>query len=285
MGAFMILISREIREPMTRAFGYLKQQRLEQALGEMSCALRLASQTRSSVQVQKEIERKIRDFLLELERNPRILRLVEGCVAEGGTIFPYRTGQEKTLAIVLEGIGRILQKQDVYVHAQDSLEKEFRRCETLLQTGKEYLEAGQNALALAFFMRILAEFPNDETLWQEPFQLLMEKGCVREAASFCAAVIEKHPKLSEVYTQIIKLFMDLQEYGRAEEIFLRFLRIFGDHPKTYVSMAKLYLEWEKWDAAQNALEKALQLDPHFDEAKTILQSISQKSLSQNMDAQ
>ncbi|MBQ7585335.1 MAG: hypothetical protein IJU40_03700 [Desulfovibrionaceae bacterium] len=270
-----MLIPRDIREPMLRASGYLKSNQPILAMQTMALALK-ACRDHSYLNLQKALAKPIQDFLGELEQSPRVALLLEGCVPEGGSAFPYRAGQEATLAIVLEGLARILQKEDQLVEDQKQNSLRLKRKETLLETGQAYLEQGAKALALAFFIKLIQEFKEDENLWEEAALILKAKDCKEELASFYDQVLELHPKKAQVYTLAINLYLERQAFPQAERLFKQFVQNFGRHPKTLARMAEFYLEWGNLAKAESLAREALSHDSSLSLSSELLKLISSK---------
>ncbi|MBQ7739381.1 MAG: hypothetical protein IJT59_06995 [Desulfovibrionaceae bacterium] len=271
-----MLIPRDIREPMVRAIGYLRKDDPLQAMQAMVIALK-AAHLRNSLPLKRALVKPIQDFLHRLEDNPRIRWLLDGCVPDDGEAFPFSLGQETKLMAVLGGLVRILQKQEqTYADERQTYILARQRRETLLQTGQDYLRLGQLALAQAFFIRLVVEFKEEEDLWLEPAELLKSYGCHKELAGFYDALLKIYPKKAQIYTLALEEWLSLGEYERAEDVFKRFLEIFGRHPNTLARMARFYLNWGKLDQAELAAAEALSRDPNLAEALQVLNALQGK---------
>ena len=271
-----MLIPRDIREPMVRAVGYLKRDQPLQAMQAMVIALK-AAHLRNSFPLQRALVKPIQDFLQNLEKNPRIQALLAGCVPDDTPAFPFSAGQEGKLMAVLDGLVRILQKQEqTHADQRQAYLLANQRKFTLFQTAQDYLELGQFALAEAFFIRLIVEFQDDEKLWIDVADLLKNQGCQKELAGFYEAVSKIYPKNAQVYSLALNELLSLGEYERAEDVFKRFLEVFGRHPNTLARMAKFYLKWGKLDQAEMAAAEALSRDPLLEDALEVLDALQGK---------
>ncbi|MBQ9536380.1 MAG: hypothetical protein IJU79_01170 [Desulfovibrionaceae bacterium] len=266
-----MLTPREIREPLLRAQGYLKSAQPVQAMQAMSQALR-AMQGRS-LSLLRTLTKPIQDFLAQLEASPRIQILLDGCVPDDMCAFPYRLGQEGTLAVVLEGLVKILQRQEQYIEDKQKAALIYKRRDTLFETGKTYLTQGALALALAFFSKMVQEFAEEPDIWQAPAKLLENAACKRELATFYERVLEVQPKNAEVYSRAINVWLELEAYPEAERLFIAFAKTFGRHPRTLSRMAQFYLHWGHLEQAESLAKEALSKDSTLKEALVVLKII------------
>ena len=68
----------------------------------------------------------------------------------------------------------------------------------------------------------------------------------------------------------------MREYEKAENVYKAVLRTFGGHPSTFGKMAKMYLEWHKKQAAEDAALRALQSDPDQPDALEVMAALQRR---------
>ena len=262
------MLPREIREGLNKAMGYLQSEMLDKALDCMIATLKELSTYSTSVL--KEAKPSVQRFLHTFARHPRVQILLEH---NEQALMDYRLGIEAKLAVVLEGMAKILQEQVQLKASADALFEKRQRQQSLLKTGLAHLDAGQIVLAEAFFQRLLVEFPQEKELLLSCARHLEEAGYLTEAGNFYTLLLARHPTLAEASSAAIDVWMRLKNYEKADEIFKHVLRVFGAHPKTLFHRARLYLLMEKKEEARQMLEDVLSKDPSLTEARALWEEL------------
>ncbi|MBO4336367.1 MAG: hypothetical protein J5846_11160 [Desulfovibrio sp.] len=259
-------LPRTIREGLNKALGYLQSEQLDKALDCMIMALKeLAKQSMSAL---KEAQPTIQRFLHAFEKHPRVRILLEQKEDVFASI-PYRLGIEARLAVVLEGMAKILQEQAELSAKEDILAEDRQRQHYLMQTGLQHLEEGQIVLAEAFFQRLLTEFPQEKELLLACARHLEAAGYLEAACRFYEKILEIHPMLAEASSAAIDCCLRCKDYAMADEFFKHVLRVFGAHPKTLLRRAHLYVLMNRSEEASAMLEEALAKDPTLVEARAL----------------
>ncbi|MBQ7617850.1 MAG: hypothetical protein IJS50_03150, partial [Desulfovibrio sp.] len=142
-------LPRPIREELDKAFGFLERDNLEKAVRCAARALRAIAN--ASSEQQKLAEERVRAFLTAFSSKESVRQLLLSSSASGSTYIPYRLGQEGQLAVVLDGLVKILSEQQVLEREVQDFAESYKRQNYLWQTGQAYLAEGQVLLAAAFF--------------------------------------------------------------------------------------------------------------------------------------
>ncbi|WP_297669943.1 tetratricopeptide repeat protein [uncultured Desulfovibrio sp.] len=268
----MFSAPREIRDNVARAIGYVQRGEIERALLTMSAALRAMTDVRLPRPVREELHARIRDFL----DAPALHDALRPLLAPGKAAAPHtlklHPGKEAALATVLDGLARILRREEEQPLRRE-VEERLERKRRLLGEGLTALREGQPARGLAFLRRIVDEFGDEEGIRLQMGQILAAAGMHAEAAHMYEEAMTAQPRDAAAYTGAVAAWTELREYARAEKTYKAILRTFGGHPATFGKMAALYLAWGKLQEAGDAARRALQEDPAQADALTVLAAL------------
>lgn len=268
-------IPKEIRENIARARGYLHRNELTRALEAMSSALRQSAGAQLLRQARFEMEVHFEELLRELERNPGMQPLLDPNNTGKPRSIPYQRNKETLLATVLESLGKML-TEAAAAKEREALEGNEQRKLELIETGVARLKEGDSARGRAFLKRAAAEFGHKPGVYLEVGQKFLECEEYMEAYDLFDKAIESAPKEVIAYTLAVEAAMKAYEYPKAEAIYLKILRQFGGHPRTYGRMAQMYMAWHKRAAAEDFAMRALQVDPAQPEAKAVIDKIHRR---------
>lgn len=261
----MTVLPKEIRENIARAKGYLRRNEVMRAMEAMASNLRLYTGTPSLKQHSFNISILVQDFIQDLRFHPRMKCLLDPRNTGTPSKLAYKSNKEIALAVVLEGLAKLLQQ---VIDAENDQSKDIskNRLQSLIATGEAYFQEGDITRGRAYFGRAASEFGKNEGVYIDLARRLVKLEQYRNAAALYELAIEKNPKNSTLYVEGIDSYLKVVEYEKAEGIFLKILKQFGGHAKTYGRMAKLYLDWNKKAKADDYANRALQLDKEQVEA-------------------
>lgn len=261
-----------VRENIARAKAYLRRDDLPRSMAAMAAALRELKGTRLIGQARFETEVNVQEYVTELNRHQCIRSFFESQGVLTTPFVSYAKGHEDDLAERLESIGIGLEKDEATRAAKD-VAKVAQRKETLLRSGQEKLDAGDAPRGRSFLKRAADEFGHEAGVLTDIGQRLQRAGLLFEAAEMFENAIAAFPKDGHAHAGAVAAYMGLQEYPKAEVAYIRALKQFGNHPKTLINMARMYLAWHKRDDAWTHIQRALQLAPQDAEAIALLAEI------------
>lgn len=265
-------IPRELRENLARTRGYLRRDELPRALETLSAALRQSAGMQLLRPARAEWEIHVTDVLNELARHPGMQPLLDPEGSGAPRPLPYQKNKEGLLASVLEGLGKILQDAAAQRQraAQDTEEQRKRE---LMDTGVLRLTEGELSRGRAFLKRAAAEFGHQPGVYLEVGQRLAAHGQFIDAAEIFEKSMEVFPREAEAYAGAVDAYTRALEFAKAEAAYVRILRQFGGHPRTYGKMAQMYLAWQKRAKAEEFALRALQADPEQAEALVVMRRL------------
>lgn len=253
-----------IRANVARARAQLHRGNLQQSLDSLSKCLHDIAEVSLASKALFELEVNISEILSELV-NHKDMEPVFAGRPHIKRKFVYTRGNETPLAVVLEGLATLFgERSAADMEAKKQL-KEARKQETLKKAAQQ-LELGNKARAMAYMRRLIDEFGDEPSLIPNLTEHLEIAGMYHEAAEFYEEAISRFPKNAAVYRGAAIAWMHAKEFAKSESIFLKVLNTFGGHASTYGNMAKLYLAWGHRHQAEEAISKALALEPTQPEA-------------------
>lgn len=266
---------KDIRENVARAVGYLRRDEIERALVTMSAALRRFAEVKMLRSARAELDIQIGDFLNVLVHHQSMQPLLDPGHTGHPKAITLHPGKEAMLGTVLEGLAKILQ-QEAENSVRQEAEERLERKRQLICTGLEFLREGQVAKGRAFLKRIVEEFSDEEGIRLQMAQIFSAAGLFTEAAAMYEEAMEAQPRDPAAYTGAVAAWMELREYEKAEGVYKAVLRTFGGHASTFGKMSKMYLEWHRKQAAEDAAIRALQADPQQQDALEVMEALEKR---------
>lgn len=266
---------KDIRENIARAVGYLRRGEVERSLLAMSEALRHMAEVRMLRSARAELDIQISEFLASLIHHQRMQPLLDPEHSGKPRDIPFQQGKEAALATVLDGLGRILQKESENC-VQAEIAARMERKKYLIETGLQFVHEGQIAKGRAFLKRVVEEFSQEDGIRIQVGQIFSAAGLYQEAAEIYEEAITRQPREPAAYTGAVAAWMELHEYEKAENIYKTVLRTFGGHASTFGKMAMLYLLWHKRQAAEDMAFRALQADPEQPDALQVMAALKRR---------
>lgn len=271
----LTVVSKEIRENIARANGYLRRNEVKRALASMSAALRQYAGLQLTRAARAEPDIQISEFLSALIHHQSMQPLLDPAQSGTPREIPYHHGKESALAAVLDGLAKILREE-----AENSIRQEaearLERKKNLIQTGVQLIREGQPVKGRAFLKRVVEEFSDEEGIRIQVGQIFAAAGQYEEAAETYEEAIQAQPRETAAYTGAVAAWLKLREFEKAENIYKAILRTFGGHPSTFGKMAKMYLEWHRRAQAEDTALRALQADPQQADALEVMAVLDKK---------
>jgi tetratricopeptide (TPR) repeat protein len=258
-----------VTQNISRSRGYLRRNDVLRALETLSIAAEMFDPKKIVGKSRYETEIHLTECVDELNKHPTISNFLK-TLSKGATpSIVYVSGEEAKLASTLHVIYKVLkdQEDEISMIAGDS--SEMRR-ESLWEKGTACLDAGQTPKGKSILRRMGEEFGDEEGVLTRIGEALVNSKCLFEAAEILEQALEKFSKDNKAYSLLIKCYTELQEYEKAEVMYIKALKQFGQHPVTVLNFAKMYRLWNKRDKAFEMAKTAKRLDPSNEEAQELL---------------
>ncbi len=189
--------------------------------------------------------------------------------------FIYSQGEEAQLSKCMQELQVCFADyaQEQALEAQRLTEERKR---ATFEKGKEEVFSSNPMKGKNTFAMLRREFPQDATLMGDMGQVLLEAKLYEEAVEFLSEALDLRDDSLHLYNSIGIALRALQRFPTAETYYLRASKYLRNDPNLYFNISRMYLEWEKFDKAKQAVAAALKLDPDFEHAKKLLRHVEKQ---------
>ena len=219
-----------------------------------------------------EVEVNIQQCVVEINLNPKVRELLTTLSHSPNPSIPYAPGGEAALLSVLS----VLRKALVNIEESEKIDAENavrQRKAGLIENAQNLLDRGEGIKGKIELRKLAAEFGEESGVLAQIGTMLVKAGMPADSVEFLELAIENFPKDAPAYSILVESYMGMRELEKAEAVYLKALKQFGGHPRTYVSLAKIYKTLNKRQKAVDMAQKALSMDPDNAEAREIVASI------------
>lgn len=265
----MLIKTPVVAHNFARARAQLRRDDTLRALESMLAGLQQFDPQKLPGKARFEVEVLIIECVQELNRQPAIRDLFSLLTQGKAASVPYTPGQERKLLGVVGLVHKALAEK-MAAEERGAEEELQKRRESLEQKGRDFLVSGDSPRGKATLRVLTEEFGHEPGVLLDTGELLLEHKLLFEAAETLEQCMELFPKEGKAYALCAQIYLDLREFAKAETVYTRAIKQFGKHPRTLLSLAKLYMAWNKKEEAFTAAAEALKKDPGLAEAKEIV---------------
>ncbi|MGE4299407.1 MAG: tetratricopeptide repeat protein [Desulfovibrionaceae bacterium] len=267
-----------VREHFARARSTLSRDEVLKAVSAAINGLEHCINSRIMGKEKMEIEALISDFLGDFNRHPVIREYFYAHGVHAMPFIKYAKGKENKLLEKFETIERDMTVAEKQAEEQAEKQQEQRK-EELLQKGQECLDQEDFPRGKGALRRAAEAYGDEPGLLVDIADRLYKAKQWREAAEFAERAMEKFRMDPKPYSVAVQAYMQMREFEACENVFLKVLKQFGAHPRTYQSMSRMYLEWRNYDKAYDFAKQALEQDPDLKIAKEIVEKVGKRMFS------
>lgn len=262
----------KVKRNFARAGGYLRRNEFTKAAQAACSAFRLKGKCGPLFGQQKhELEFMCVEFCDAFSAHPGVIAFLDSIKIRTRPFVTYKPGTEAQIITKLDIVcERMVAKEREQREQQHN--KLLTRKIDWLRKGQQCLDNGELPRGRSYLKRVADEFEYEPGLLADLAERLAAKELFTEAAEMLARAMELHPKDHKAYALAVRCAMELQEWRRAEEVYMEAIKQFGGHPRTYLNLSKLYVQWRKRDKAFEYAKRALDADPALEEAREIMNS-------------
>ena len=261
-----------VSQNIARAKSLVKRHELQRALECLIAALENFVPGNLIGKARYEVEVNIRQCIADININPKVHKLLTELARSSAATIHYTLGEEAALLTVLGVLRKALENMD-QMEKQGAQHALTQRKAELLENGQRLLAGGEGVKAKVELRKLAEEFGKEPGILAQIGTMFAQAQLPADAAEFLEHAIEAFPKDSQVYGTLVDCYMGMQEYAKAEAVYMKVLKQFGQHPRTLVNLAKVYKLLNKRQKAAEAAHRALSMDPGNAEAKAIADSI------------
>ncbi|ADN09809.1 tetratricopeptide repeat protein [Sulfurimonas autotrophica] len=144
---------------------------------------------------------------------------------------------------------------------------------SLVEKADEAMDKGDLQKALAIYSEANIKEPkNSETLFKMGYTLAQQNRD-DEALEYYKEALELDPNNTYIHQAMASLYRKMGEYASARNHLNKSLEIDATNPITYYNYGNLLVDMKHFDEAKAMYEKAIKLNPDFEEAKEELEKI------------
>lgn len=230
----------------------------------------------------------LRNPLMKQERE-EFTKLIEAAVYQLATdqelkkvyplIITYEPGREKDLLITLRDILNVLTSETTDKVKEVIADRDKRKQDLLLKV-QALLDNGEAALAKSTADRLITDYPSDITLRADIADRFLRAESYPEAYGYLEEALQQDPEAVFLYNRIGIVLRKMKDFPTAEKYYLRALEFSGQDEYLLFNVGRLYADWRRWSQAKEFAEKALAINPDFDEARKML-AFAEKKIGQH----
>lgn len=214
----------------------------------------------------------IYEAVTELNGHPKIKALIQEVAKSPKAAIAYGPGGEKQLATVLNILLKALTEAEAAKVRAEAEALENRR-KTLIDKAEEHMAAKEYPRGKAVLRKLGEEFGSEPDIYAYIGTVLAKADLRDDAVEFLELAVETFPRVPAPYGELVSCYIALREFEKAEKVYMKVLKEFGQHPKTLVNLGKLYISWNRKDKAFEILNKAVRMDPQNEEAAELFAKV------------
>ena len=265
----------DIIQNLARSKAYLKRDELLRAIETMLDGLKAFEPKKLLGKARFEIEVQIGECLMDLNRSPKLMTLLQNLTKSHTAKVAYKSGDEQTLIQVLTVLHKALDNSENN-KKMEAREKTDARRKDLWEKGTAFLSNGDAPRARSIFRRLGDEFGHEEDVLLNIGKKFLEAKLYFEAQEFMQQALTAFPKQGQIYTYLISCNTAMNEMEKVEKIYEAAIKQFGRHPRTLLNLARFYLNWNKRDKAAEQALAVLQIQPDNAEAKELFEKAEKR---------
>ncbi|MFW5837133.1 MAG: hypothetical protein ACOCVM_03940 [Desulfovibrionaceae bacterium] len=269
-------IARAAQEHMARAKAYVNKNRVVDGLAEAVEGVKLSLDRRVMGRQKIMLGTYINEFLQVLSKNSDVKQQFYSQGVYSTDHYLLRAGKERETLHMLQELHNWMGGEEKQKADQEK-EKKQEGFREVFDKGMHFLEAGDEARARVALRKAAAMRISDTEVPCKVAEVFLKRNMLREAQEVCRKAIEANPANGKAYSIAVKACLQARDYPQAEDLYKQALKRFGAHPRTYLNMARMYLEWRKWSECYEAAKQAAGGEPDIRrEAEEIMEKVSSR---------
>ncbi|MDR2504370.1 MAG: hypothetical protein LBD82_08355 [Deltaproteobacteria bacterium] len=188
----------------------------------------------------------------------------------------YQPGSEHKLQEDIALLAELMETEeadDAAISFQHQEEEKQHR----LDEGEQALVAKNEDRANILFNSLTKEYEHDVLLLVNIAEAYEKTAHLDEAINFMEKAVLLDADSAYILNKCAILHRKKRDFASAEKFFNDAMKITPDDPHLYFNCGRLYADWEKWTKAHASAQKALELQPDFNEAR-LMYEYAQKRL-------
>jgi tetratricopeptide (TPR) repeat protein len=270
--------AKQAKEHIARAKASLGRGESVKSMGSIIEAVKIILAGRIIGRDRFEVDVLLQEYLAEYNRNPEIRQHFTG---RGIHVTPYVKYERRRERELVDFMEKTIDNFQALEHRElkEQEEKQEQVKQKWLAKAQELLDKGDNAKAKGFLRRVAEHYGHERGVLTDVGARMLGAGLYFEAGEVLEQAFEANPKDSKALAYAVKAYKNAREFTKMEELYKTALKVFGKHPKTLLNMARMYLDWHKWDEAYDHAKEAYDMDSSLSEAKEIMDTTGRRIFS------
>jgi tetratricopeptide (TPR) repeat protein len=265
----MFTVPASVTQNIARAKTSLRKGDAIKTVDALIAALTLFNPKKILGKAKYETEILLMECVEELSRHPRVLDFLKKVSPGKEPRIPYMPGQEEQLSSLLPLLLKAL-KEGAEETEQNIEGSRDDRKSSLWLKGTNLLKAGDAPRGKAVLRRLLEEFGDLPGIFALVGEALYQANLGPDAADLLEKAIELEPGDNKSYAYLAHIYTEIKEFPKAEIVYRKALKRFGQHYKTLLNFAGMYKLWNKRDQAYTIAMMALKEAPDNPEAQELV---------------
>lgn len=267
--------SKQAKEHIARAKGALGKADAVKAMQNGFEAARILKSGKIFGRERFEVDVLMNEFVVEYNKNPEVRSHFTSRGIHATPYCRYERGKEKALMDFFQETIEAFRLEEEKEENKQAEKRENTKQKWLDQAQK-LLDEGDTAKAKIYLRRVADTYGDEPGVLTDVGARLLGAGLFFEAGEVLEEAFEKNQKDSKALAYAVKAYRNAREFPKMEKLYKTALKVFGSHPKTLLNMAKMYLDWHKWDEAYNHAKQAYDGDRNLSEAKEIMETTGKR---------
>ena len=192
-------------------------------------------------------------------------------------LLSLEPGKEKEL---LENIRELINslQSNLTDIAKLSLEEMEKQKKQALASADSHLKNKEIDKADAIFKKLVREHSKDFELKIDITDMLINAEEYHKAIDYLKMAYKDNPGSVHIYNRLGMALRKLGKFEDAEKAYMQAVRINSKDEYLHFNMGRLYIDMQDWQKAMNSAEKAIKINPDFEQARKMF-SFTQNKLS------
>lgn len=273
-------IARATLEHLQRAGFNLKRNALVESLAAFCTGMRLLLERRANIlgQDKLQLQAHIAQYLLDLSRRDDIKEYFYARkVYSAEHLAKFKPGKEEDFYLKVKAIHDDLAGAQPQAEEAPSSRPNLSM-KDLHDQGLALMAEGNHAKGKVLLRKVAEASAKDPAVTGDIADLFIQHGLLLEAMSLCQRILELNPANPRMYSAAITASLAQKDFDTAEKWFIAAGKRFGMHPRTHLRMAKMYLDWRKWEQAFDHAKYAAGTPETAEEAREILAAAEKRMM-------
>jgi tetratricopeptide (TPR) repeat protein len=267
--------AKQAKEHIARAKGALSKADPIKAMQSGYEAVKLLKSGKIYGRERFEVDVLMNEFVVEYNRHPDIRAHFTARNIHATPYCKYERGKEKALMDFFDQTIKAFRHEEEQSD-QEQAEKHEQTKFKWLEHAQKLLDSGDTAKAKVYLRRVADNYGGEPGVLTDVGARMLGAGLYFEAGEALEEAFDMNQKDSKALAYAVKAYKNAREYTKMEQLYKKALKVFGAHPKTLLNMAKMYLDWHKWDEAYNHAKQAYDGDNSLEEAKQIMETTGKR---------